>query len=88
MIEQLSSSYPYKRAWHWTGHQWSTSRQGLSENYWSFTLGLFFFILTPLLLWLPLVLQTLSPGVILWAIATILLAVVPALIAWLALYRR
>lgn len=88
VIEQLSSSYPYKRAWHWTGHHWSTNHRGLSENYWSFTLGLFFFILTPLLLWLPLVLQTLSPGVLLWAIATILLAVVPALIAWLALYRR
>lgn len=87
-IEQLSSSYPYKRVWHWTGHHWSTSHRGLSENYWSFTLGLFFFILTPLLLWLPLVLQTLSPGVLLWAIATVLLAVIPALIAWLALYRR
>jgi len=90
MIEQLASSYPYKRAWYWTGHHWSSSHQGLGENYWNFTLVLSFFILTPLLLWLPLILQslTLSPGVILWAIATILFAVVPALVAWLVLYRR
>jgi len=88
MIEQLASSYPYKRAWYWTGYQWSTSHRGISENYWNFTLILFFFILTPLLLWLPLVLQTLSSGLVLWAIATVLLAVIPALIAWLTLYRR
>lgn len=88
-LEQLSTSYPYKRTWYWTGHQWSTAHRGLGESYWHFMVGLFFFILTPLLLWLPLALQiALSPEVILWAIATILLAVIPALIAWLALYRR
>jgi uncharacterized BrkB/YihY/UPF0761 family membrane protein len=89
IIEQLSSNYPYKRSWYWTGHQWNPARRTLGESYWYFTLGLSFFILIPLLLWLPLVLQvTLNPEVILWVVATIVLAVIPALIAWLALYRR
>uniref|UniRef100_B8HLF6 Uncharacterized protein n=1 Tax=Cyanothece sp. (strain PCC 7425 / ATCC 29141) TaxID=395961 RepID=B8HLF6_CYAP4 len=88
-IEQLSTTYPYKRTWYWNGHQWHTARQTWGEGYWYFTLGLSFFVLLPLLLWLPLMLNVpLSPEVILWVIATLLLAVVPAVVAWLALYRR
>ncbi len=88
-IEQLSTTYPYKKSWYWTGYQWQPVRRSLLESYWYFLLGLSLFILLPLLLWLPLVLKlSLSPEIMLWIIATILLAVVPALIAWLALYRR
>ncbi|HEY9845112.1 MAG TPA: hypothetical protein V6D03_02855 [Candidatus Caenarcaniphilales bacterium] len=87
-IEQLSTSYAYKRTWFWNGHQWSTAPGPLGKNYWQLTLGLFFCILSLLLIGLPLVVQGLNPGVLLWASATVLLAVVPALIAWLALYSR
>ncbi|HIK46180.1 MAG TPA: hypothetical protein IGR64_15050 [Leptolyngbyaceae cyanobacterium M65_K2018_010] len=33
VIEQLSSHYPYKRAWRWTGHQWKLDRSALSISY-------------------------------------------------------
>jgi hypothetical protein len=33
VIEQLSTHYPYKRAWRWTGHQWRLDRSSMSTNY-------------------------------------------------------
>lgn len=85
-IEQLSTSYPYKRTWYWTGHQWSTARRSLGTSYWFFTIGLSLLILMPLVIWLSLAKPDLS--LLLWAIAAFLVAVVPAFIAWLALYRE
>jgi hypothetical protein len=89
VIEQLSVSYPYKRAWYWTGYQWNLLRRGLGTSYWYLMVGLSLFVLLPLLLWLPLVWQMLrSAHVTLWVIATLLLAVVPLIVALLAPYRR
>lgn len=33
VIEQLSTHYPYKRAWRWTGHQWKLERSAISTSY-------------------------------------------------------
>nr|WP_242028220.1 hypothetical protein [Pseudanabaena sp. FACHB-2040] len=33
VLEQLSSHYPYKRAWRWTGQQWRLDRSVLSTSY-------------------------------------------------------
>ena len=33
VIEQLSTHYPYKRAWRWTGHQWRLDRSSVSTSY-------------------------------------------------------
>lgn len=33
VIEQLSTHYPYKRAWRWTGQQWRLDRSVLSPGY-------------------------------------------------------
>ena len=33
VIEQLSSTYPYKRAWYWTGSQWVNARSDHQERY-------------------------------------------------------
>jgi hypothetical protein len=33
VIEQLSTHYPYKRAWRWTGHQWRLDRSSMHTNY-------------------------------------------------------
>ncbi|HEY9881144.1 MAG TPA: hypothetical protein V6D29_21980 [Leptolyngbyaceae cyanobacterium] len=33
VIEQLSSHYPYKRAWRWTGQQWRIDRSVMSTSY-------------------------------------------------------
>ena len=85
VIEQLSSSYPYKRAWRWTGHRWISAHQGLRESYLPVALGI---ILVLLIVWLPLALRSPSGlSIIFWAILAVLLAVLPALMVWLA-YRR
>lgn len=33
VLEQLSSHYPYKRAWRWTGQQWRLDRSALGTSY-------------------------------------------------------
>lgn len=85
VIEQLSSTYPYKRTWRWTGHRWLAANSRLGEGYLPVILGI---ILLLLIVWLPLVLRAPSSvGMILWAILAMLLIILPALIFWLA-YRR
>ena len=84
-IEQLSSTYPYKRAWRWTGNRWIPAHPGLGEGYFPVALGI---ILVLLIIWLPLALHSSSGlSIIFWAAITVLLAVLPALMVWLA-YRR
>ncbi|HEY9907197.1 MAG TPA: hypothetical protein V6D18_06265 [Thermosynechococcaceae cyanobacterium] len=85
VLEQLASHYPYKRAWHWTGHQWSLARSSLSESYLPVALGVTLVLLS---IWLPLALNAPpNSGIILWAIVALLLAILPALMILLA-YRR
>lgn len=36
VMEQLSTHYPYKRAWRWTGQQWRLDRSSLDVSYSSF----------------------------------------------------
>lgn len=84
-IEQLSSTYPYKRAWRWTGHRWSTANSGFGESHLPITLAI---ISVGLIVWLPLALRSPSGvSIIFWAIIAVLLAIIPALMVWLA-YRR
>lgn len=85
VLEELSSSYPYKRAWRWTGHQWGVANPGLGESYLPIALCI---TLVLLIIWLPLALTS-SPkaSVLLWAIVALLVAVLPALMVLLA-YRR
>ncbi len=85
VIEQLSTSYPYKKAWRWTGSRWITAHASLGESYFPVALAI---ILVLLIVWLPLALRTpRGPSIILWALLAVLLAVLPALMVWLA-YRR
>ncbi|MFW6264311.1 MAG: hypothetical protein ACOC3E_02190 [Cyanobacteriota bacterium] len=85
VIEQLSTTYPYKRAWRWTGSRWIPARTGLGESYLPIALGI---ILVLLIIWLPLALHSPSGlNIIFWAILAVLLAILPALMVWLA-YRR
>jgi hypothetical protein len=39
-IEQLSPSYPYKRAWRWNGKHWSLAGSDWTKGYISILLGL------------------------------------------------
>jgi hypothetical protein len=84
-IEQVATHYPYKQAWRWTGHQWMRVYSGLRDSYLPIALGI---IMVLLLIWLPLALQSpIGSNILPWAIVAVLLAVLPALMVWLA-YRR
>ncbi len=85
VIEQLSTSYPYKQSWRWTGQQWHRARSGLRDGYIPLVVGI---ILVLLVVWLPLALHApRGPNILLLTLVAVLLAVLPALIVWLA-YRR
>ncbi len=84
-IEQLSSSYPYKRAWRWTGYRWVAVRHGLIDSYFPLMSGA---IVVLLVGWLLLALRSpTSLSMIVWIAIAGLLIVLPAIIFWLA-YRR
>ncbi|QZZ23694.1 hypothetical protein J5X98_20845 [Leptothermofonsia sichuanensis E412] len=85
VLEQLSTNYPYKRAWRWNGHQWMIANAGLGESYLPVAMGV---ILVMLSIGLPLALSSPSnSNVVLWAVVLLLLALLPALMILLA-YRR
>jgi hypothetical protein len=85
VLEQLSTSYPYKRAWRWMGNRWSVAQTRSGQSYLPVALGIIFMLL---IVWLPLALR--SPhgySMLIWAMLAVVLAVVPALMVWLT-YRR
>jgi len=85
VLEQLSGSYPYKKAWRWNGHQWNATSPGLGDSYLPVALGI---TLIMLIIWLPLALNSKSNSSLIVLIAgVLLLAVLPALMVLLA-YRR
>lgn len=85
VLEQLSTTYPYKRAWCWIGNRWHTVNNSIGGSYLALALGI---IVVLLIVWLPLALvANTSSHIILWALLAVLLAVLPALMVWLA-YRR
>lgn len=86
VIEQLSTSYPYKKAWRWTGHRWNTANTSLGESYLPVALGI---VLVLLIFWLPLALKSPTKPIIIifFALLALLLVLIPPLIVWLA-HRR
>lgn len=85
VIEQLSTSYPYKKAWRWMGTRWTPANASIGESYLPVALLI---VMILLIVWLPLALRsTTGPSIIFWALLAVLLAVLPALMVWLA-YRR
>lgn len=85
VLEQLSTTYPYKRAWRWTGKSWQVVQSRLGESYLPIALGIIFVLV---IVWLPLALKLASSSsIIAWAIVAVLLAILPALMVWFT-YRR
>ena len=83
-IELLSSAYPYKRIWRWTGHRWRALQQGNNASFPTF-LAL---ILMILIGWLFLALHSLpSLSMILGIMVGTTLIFFFAYTLWLA-YRR
>jgi hypothetical protein len=85
VIEELSTNYPYKRAWRWTGHQWNTANPSLSRAYLPLTLliifGLVFLILVTTLQ------SPLSSSTAFRVIAALVLSTMVVLMLWLACRR-
>lgn len=85
VLEQLSTSYPYKKAWRWMGNRWIVAQPRFGQSYLPMALGI---IIVLLIFWLPLALRSPHGANILgWAMVAVLLAVMPALMVWLT-YRR
>ncbi|MDH6058854.1 hypothetical protein NWP17_00035 [Chrysosporum bergii ANA360D] len=85
VLEQLSTTYPYKRGWNWTGNSWRMIPTQLGEGYLPIALAIIFVLV---IIWLPLALRLANgSSLIAWAIVAVLLAVLPALMVWLT-YRR
>lgn len=85
VIEQLSSSYPYKRAWRWTGYRWVPLRPPWRGGYLPQILAVPAVLLS---VWLLLALRfTSNLSMILWTAIALLLLLLPAFLLWLA-YRR
>ncbi|MBD2092116.1 hypothetical protein H6F67_19900 [Microcoleus sp. FACHB-1515] len=84
-IEQLSTHYPYKRAWRWTGHQWVMVHPNLSRGYLPLTLviliGLVFLLLITMLQ------SPLSSNLTFRVVAALILSVMLAFMLWLACRR-
>lgn len=85
VLEQLSTTYPYKKAWLWTGSRWHRAHTGLKDHYLPLSIAI---LLVPLVIWLPLALRLpLGSNIIPWVMLVVLIALLSPLILWLA-YRR
>ena len=85
VLQQLSTTYPYKRAWRWNGNSWKVVHPRWGESYLPVALGIIFVLV---IIWLPLALRLASgSSIIAWALVAVLLAILPALMVWLT-YRR
>lgn len=81
VIEQLSSTYPYKKAWCWTGNRWISAAENFGDNYVPVMLVL---ILLVIMVSFILTFRTsLGLSMAFW----LALVILPTLIFWLA-YRR
>ncbi|AGY58886.1 hypothetical protein [Gloeobacter kilaueensis] len=83
VLEQLSTSYPYKKAWQWTGGGWRDQNRSLADNYFPFLL-VALALIPPV--WLPLLLQP-RPGLGMLALLTAVLSL-SLVVFWLARRNR
>lgn len=83
-IEQLSTTYPYKRSWRWTGSRWVSANSNLKASFLPVAITV---LALMLLVGLPLVLRSPSSHIIVWVMMAVFLAILPALMLWLS-YRR
>lgn len=84
-LQQISGASPYKRAWRWNGRRWLPIHSRWGELFLPIMLGITIVLLA---VWLPLILQSSVEGtVFFWALLAVLLALLPALMVWLAYWR-
>ncbi|NET60904.1 MAG: hypothetical protein F6K47_33665 [Symploca sp. SIO2E6] len=83
MIEQLSTTYPYRKAWRWTGNRWSTANASIGSNYLPVAILI---VLVLLFVLLPLTMHY-KNNIIFWALSAVLLTLILAFMFWLT-YQR
>jgi hypothetical protein len=85
VIEQLSTTYPYKRAWRWSGHHWNVAHSSLARGYFPLTLAIIFGLI--FLLLLTTLNSPLSASLAFRVIAALVLSMMLVLMLWLACRR-
>jgi hypothetical protein len=78
VLEQLSTSYPYKRAWRWTGNRWVAVNASFQENYLRFAIGFAIVVLIATIYVIPIpqehrIIVTIILAVLLLALLTFML---------------
>jgi len=86
-IEQLSTTYPYKKIWRWTGRQWSISKSSIGQSYLPLALLVLFGIIILLLVTSLLDSVELFEMTEFRIIAALMLTVMLLFIFWLACRR-
>jgi len=86
-LEQLSTSYPYKKAWQWMGTVWRDDSRGVDSSY--LPAAILVVVLPLLLLWLSTGFDLPhAPTIVVWSLMTALLLVIPAAMFWFSLQQR
>nr|WP_206070605.1 hypothetical protein [Nodosilinea sp. P-1105] len=86
VIEQLSTHYPYKRAWRWTGQQWRLDRSAINISYMPLLLMVSFGVMVLFLLLATL--QSPEGGqAIIRLLATLAVSILVVVMFWLASRR-
>ncbi len=85
VLEQLSTHYPYKKTWRWTGNQWSIAHSSLSRSYLPLILVILFGLV--FLLLLTTLQSPLSSSTAFRVAAAFVLSVLLIFVLWLACRR-
>jgi hypothetical protein len=83
-LEQVSSAYPYKQLWYWTGRVWSPIKPPLRKSGLTWLMGTLFFGMIVLLVLLLAFHIRFDSRIVVWALMTFILSI----LAWLIVYRQ
>ncbi len=85
-LEQLSSVYPYKQGWHWTGQEWTPIQPLVKASGCVWMTGGFAGLLILILYLSGVFTRSLPPLDMVWIVLGIVCFL--ALLVWLSIYRR
>ena len=85
IIEQLSSTYPYKRSWYWNKKKWLNASFAKQQIYIRLLIGVSLILL---IIWLPLIFRfPTSVNIVFWVIIVLIVALLPAVMVWFSSQR-
>lgn len=88
-LEQVSMATATQRTWCWTGRGWYPAGNHEQERIWRIVLGVFFLVIIPLVLAIPILLNTPGRwGIVVLIGLTIILVIIPLILAWFGWDRR